>query len=256
MRLSLVSAPPPHTPTPTYDARLGLSLVGTRRRRRARLDLLLVCPRHRPRARLRPPLVCPPPPPQPPTPNPRTSTSPPPPAAGLPLPPSARLPHWRGGEGGTGGGGGKRWLLLAPSALLLCGAGGAQASVWWASPGGLGLSVPLGRLCRAEGVGRCVRWLADGWPTLGLRLRLRWARSPPEARGLANPRAGPPHPTAPRVTPNPAPSVCPLAPAARSRLGHPPGTRAACLHHWPSASFAARVDARWSPLPVCAGLLP
>ena len=99
--------------------------------------------------------------------------------------------------------------------------------------GGLGSHVPLGRLCRAEGARRCVWWPGVGWWCLRERVHPWWACSPPGARGLALPRAGPPHPMAPRVAQNPASRVCPPAPAAPCRRGRPPGIRAACLHHWP-----------------------
>ena len=130
---------------------------------------------------------------------------------------------------------------------LLSPAGAVLAVCRCSRLGSLGLSVPLGRLCRAEGVWRCVWWLADGWQCLRVRTHPRWAHSPPGARGLAHPQAGPPHPMAPRVTQNPASSVCLPEPAAHSRRGHPPGIRAACLHHWTSTSVTARAAYLFKP---------
>ena len=134
--------------------------------------------------------------------------------------------------------------MLVPWALLLCGAGGAQASVWWASPGGLGLSVPLGRLCRAEGVGRCVRWLADGWPRLGVRYvsgghahPRRPGGSPTPGRGRPTPRRRGLRQTPPQMSalwhqlpapawatlPAPVPPACTAGPPPPSQLGWTPG---------------------------------
>ena len=69
--------------------------------------------------------------------------------------------------------------------------------------------MPLGRLCRAEAAWWCVRWLADGWRSLRARIHPRWAPPPPGARGPRPPPGGAAPPTAPRVTHNPASSVCP-----------------------------------------------
>ena len=83
-----------------------------------------------------------------------------------------------------------------------------------------------------------------GGPGAPPPLRRAGRPPPPHAAGLAKPRLK-------RLPSRPG---CPLPP------GHPPGTRAACLHHWAATSATARavydLHAWWSPLPVCAGLLP
>lgn len=120
---------------------------------------------------------------------------------------------------------------------------------------------PLGRLCRAEDVlvvcavagGRLavlgsahtspVGTLTPGGP--GARPPLGGAAPPHGAAGLAKPRLK-------CLPPGNQPPLPPWPP--------PPGTRAACLRHWPATSATARAayprHARWSPRPVCAWLLP
>ena len=158
---------------------------------------------------------------------------------------------------------GSRSLLCALSPVLrapcsCCSGGFACAGCLL---GGLGSSVPLGRLCRAEAAWWCVRWLADGWRSLRARIHPRWAPPPPGAQGPRQPPGGAaPPPWRHGVRKTPPRVYALLTPAARSHLGYPPGNRAACLHRWTSASVTTRAAyprrARWSALPACAWLLP
>ena len=106
--------------------------------------------------------------------------------------------------------------------------------------------------------------MCGGWWTVGRAWECAYIpgghADPRGPRGSPTPGRGRPTPWRRGSRKTPPQVSASRKPAAPPALAPPPGTRAACLRHWPATSATARAayprHARWSPRPVCAWLLP